>query len=104
MAAFYRYYSSKSSQVISINANQENNNVEAANAAPAEEDLIADIQDGAALAVEIQLQVAEGLVQDVQGEVAALMGMQLERILCKEPHLRTPLEWLALNRWAEHQA
>ena len=104
MAAFYRYYNSRSSQVISINAIQENNNGEAANVVPAEGDLIADIQDEAALAVEIQLQDAEGLVLDIQEEVAALMRMQLERILRTDPHLRTPLERVALQQWAEHRA
>ena len=97
MAAFYRYYNSKSSQVISINAIQENNNVEAADVVPVEGDLIADIQDGAA-------QDPEGPVMDIQEEVVTLMRMQLERILRTDPHLRTPLERVALQQWAEHRA
>ena len=71
---------------------------------PAGEDLIADIQEEAALAVEMQLQDAEELVAGVQEEVALVIEMQLDRILCKAPHSRSPLERLAVNQWAEHQA
>ena len=105
MAAFYRYYSGRSSHPNQpADADQEDNNVEEGGAAPAEEDLVADIQEGAALAVEIQLQDAEELVAGVQEEVAMVINMRLDRILCKAPHSRSPLEQLAVIKWAEHQA
>ena len=105
MAAFYRYYSGRPSQPNQpTDADQENNNVEAAGAVPAEEDLVADIQDGAALVVEIQLQDAEELVAGVQEEVALAVEMQLDRILRRAPHSWSPLERLAVNQWAGHQA
>ena len=105
MAAVYRYYSGRSSHPSqSANADQEDNNVEAADVAPADEDPVAGIQEGAAMAVEIQLQDAEELVAGVQEEVAMMINMRLDRILRKAPHLRTPLERLAIDTWAEQRA
>ena len=105
MAAVYRYFSSESPQPsVQINAIQENNNVGAAGVVPAGEDLIADIQEGAALAGEVQLQDAEELVADVQEDVEMAMEMQLNWILRKEPHLRSPLERVAVHQWAQRQA
>ena len=104
MAMFYRYYSGRSSLPNHpADADQEDIDVEEAGAAPVEEGPIADIQVGAALAEELQLQDAEVLVADVQ-EAAGVTLMRLDRILRKAPHSRSPLERLAVIERAEHQA
>ena len=105
MATVYRYYSGRSSNPNqSTNAGQEDNDVEAADVAQAEEDPAAGIQEGAAMALEIHLQDEEELVAVVQEEVGIMLNMRLHTILCKEPHLRTPLERLTADAWAEQQA
>ena len=105
MATVYRFYNGRSSShKQSANADQEDNNVEVADVAPAEEDPVAGIQEGAAMAVEIHLQDAEELVAVVQEEVGIMLNMRLHTILCKAPHLRTPLERLTVDAWAEQQA
>ena len=102
MAAVYRYYNGRSSHPSqSANEDQEDNNEGAADVPPAEEDPVADIQEGA---VEIHVQDAEELVAVVQEEIGIMLNMRLHTILCKAPHLRTPLERLTVNAWAEQQA
>lgn len=102
MAAIYRYYNGRSSHPSqSANEDQEDNNEGAADVAPAEEDPVAGIQEGA---VEIHVQDAEELVAVVQEEIGIMLNMRLHTILRKAPHLRTPLERLTVSAWAEQQA
>ena len=84
-------------------AEVEDINMEAAGAAPVEEGPVADIQVGAAMAEELQLQDAEELVAGVQ-EAARVTIMRLDRILRKAPHSRSPVERLAVIKWEERQA
>ena len=56
------------------------------------------------MAVDIQLQAAEELVAGLQEEVAMMMNMQLDRILRKAPHTRTPREQVAIDAWAKQRA
>ena len=104
MAAFYRYYSGRSSLPNHpADADQEDIDVEKADAAPVEEGPVPDIQLDADLAEELQLQDAEVLVAEVQEGAGAFL-MRLDRILCKEPHSRSPVERLAVIKWEERQA
>ena len=70
----------------------------------AEGNPVADNQEGAAMALEIQLQDEEELVAVVQEEIGLMLNMRLHSILRKAPHLRTPLERLTVDAWAEQQA
>ena len=102
MAAVYRYYSGRSSHPShSANADQGDNEEGAVDVAPAEEDPVADIQEGA---VEIHVQDAEELVAVVQEEIGVMLNMRLHSILRKPTHLRTPLERLTVDAWAEQRA
>ena len=105
MATIYRFYNGRSSSHEQpANVVQEDNDVEVVDIALAEGNPVADIQEGAAMALEIHLQDAEELVAVVQEEVGIMLNMRLHTILCKEPHLRTPLERLTADAWAEQQA
>ena len=114
MAAVYRYYSGRSSHPNQpTDADQVNNNVEAADVEAADMEAAdgeaadvapADEDPDALMAVNIQLQNAEELVAGLQEEVAMMMDMQLDRILRKAPHTRTPLERVATDAWAEQRA
>ena len=105
MAMIYRFYNGRSSShKQSANVVQEDYDVEVVDIALAEGSPVADIQEGAAMPLEIHLQDAEELVSVVQEEVGIMLNMRLHTILCKAPHLRTPLERLTVDAWAEQQA
>ena len=114
MAAVYRYYSGRSSHPNQpTDADQVNNNVEAADVEAADVEAAdgeaadvapADEDPAALMAVNIQLQNAGELVAGLQGQVAMMMGMQLDTILRKPPHTRTPREQVAIDAWARQRA
>ena len=109
MAAVYRYYSGRSSHPNQpTDADQGNNNVEAADVEAADGEAAdvapADEDPAAMMAVDIQLQAAEELVAGLQEEVAMMVDMQLDRILRKAPHTRTPREQVAIDAWAKQRA
>ena len=105
MAAIYRfYYGRSSSHKQSPDMVQEDIDVEVVDVALAEENPVADIQEGAAMPLEIHLQGEEELVAVVQEEIGIMLNMRLHTILRKAPHLRTPLERLTADAWAEQRA
>ena len=105
MAAIYRFYNGRSSShEQSPDMGQEDIDVEVADVALAEENPVADIQEGAVMPLEIHLQGEEELVAVVQEEIGIMLNMRLHTILHKAPHLRTPLERLTADAWAEQRA
>ena len=105
IAMIYQFFSSRSSgHEQSAGAVQEDDDVGVVDIALAEGNPVADNQEGAAMALEIQLQDEEELVAVVQEEIGFMLNMRLHTILRKAPHLRTPLERLTVDAWAEQQA
>ena len=105
MAAIYRFHNDGSSgHGQSADMGQEDIDVEVADVALAEENPAADIQEGAVMPLEIHLQGEEELVAVVQEEIGIMLNMRLHTILRKAPHLRTPLERLTADAWAEQRA
>ena len=105
MAAIYRFHNDgSSSHGQSADMGQEDIDVEVADVALAEENPVADIQEGAVMPLEIHLQGEEELVAVVQEEIGIMLNMRLHTILRKAPHLRTPLERLTADAWAEQRA
>ena len=114
MAVVYRYYSGRSSHPNHpADADQVINNVEAADVEAVDAEAadgeaadvaLADEDPAALMAVNVQLQNAVEMVAGIQGQVAMMMGMQLETILRKPPHTRTPRERIAIDAWARQRA
>ena len=109
MAVVYRYYSGRSSHPNHpADADQVINNVEAADVEAADGEAadvaLADEDPAALMAVNVQLQNAVEMVAGIQGQVAMMMGMQLDTILRKPPHTRTPREQVAIDAWARQRA
>ena len=103
IAMIYQFFNSRSSgheqSAGAVEEDDEEGVIDIALADP-----VADNQEGAAIALEIQLRDEEELIAVVQEEIGLMLDMRLHSILRKAVHLRTPLERLTVDAWVEQQA